>query len=152
MAYLTSPQLRRALASEDAYAIIDWHRLGDTWTAGGCWVLAAALHSILPRSSLVAVTDDGVVQHVLVRWSGRYWDADGGSSKQALLRRWRDVEGLRAPRLEEFDASVEEDSAGGQWHGDLYCPAGAVSDVRRFLLHEIPSLEAAARIAEREMS
>lgn len=67
---------------------------------------------------------DGVQHHVVVERSGWYFDADGATGAQALLRRWRTREGLRSPRLQPFAPQAAT---------DLVCPAGVVAELRREL-------------------
>jgi hypothetical protein len=115
------------LRSNEAYALLDRHPEieGSTWTAGGCWVLAEALHNMVPKSELVAVMSNGRPQHVLVKWKGRYWDADGSSSKAELLDRWEHEESVASPYVESFDPA---DAWGG-----LVCPVAAVRDTQQLL-------------------
>lgn len=97
--------LHAFLSSERAYQDL----LGPgyaTWTAGGCWILAQAIHKWLgPPTKLWAIVDGDApraVQHVVVSIGDFYLDGDGLSSQAALLRRWRDQEGIQRPRLMRF--------------------------------------------------
>jgi hypothetical protein len=116
--------LKRALSSHRAYAIIDRYSLGDTWSSGGCWVLAEALHQFLPGSELFTIVADKgageMPQHVVAKWKGRYWDADGSSTQAQLLKRWAELERLRAPRLVKFRPEAVE---------GIICPVSAVHEV-----------------------
>lgn len=117
----------KRLQSEEAYALLDRHPeiSGSTWTAGGCWVLAEALHNMLPKSELVAVMSAGRPEHILVKWKGSYWDADGGSSEEEVLERWEFEEGVESPYIEPFE---ESDAWGG-----LVCPVAAVRETQQLL-------------------
>lgn len=119
-------RLKRFFASARAYDLLDSdpETYGSTWSSGGCYVAATALHSLLPGSRLTAVVADGVQHHVVVELGGWYFDADGATGAQALLRRWRTRERLDAPRLQPF---VPQAAA------DLVCPAGVVAELRREL-------------------
>jgi len=65
------------------------------WTHGGCWKLASALHQYLgdDRTELWGVGDPlaGIAYHVSVRIGDCFIDADGASSEQELLARWRKI-------------------------------------------------------------
>lgn len=60
------------------------------WTSGGCFALAEGLVAGLPKSELWAVgqkcEDDWAAQHAVMRYQDKFYDADGESSKETLLR------------------------------------------------------------------
>ena len=98
--------IRRAVKSDEAYAILGKH---GTWTEGGCWILAAALKRLLGRRSRLAAvrrSDEPVAQHILVELDGAFLDADGISTREQLLRRWRDLEGIPNPSVTAMTAEM----------------------------------------------
>jgi hypothetical protein len=125
--------LRRYLASERAYTLLDASSLrGSTWTAGGCWALAQALHHLLDGSRLVALVDaSGVHQHVLVQLGDFYLDADGASTELAVERRWARRERLRLPKIRAFSRVQAE-------RGGIRCPSRLVVTLRDALATELP--------------
>lgn len=75
-----------------------------TWTAGGCWILAQALHQWLgEKSSLQALKNrgDDEVEHVVVKVGSCYLDGDGAWDKLGLLTFYKE-EGIKHPYLGEF--------------------------------------------------
>lgn len=96
---------------------------GPGWNDGGCRILAEAnliwLRGRAQRFVMIGRTmrsDVQKVHHVLVRVRfgdvERYLDGDGASTEAALLRRWRDLEGLVDPfLLADPDARHAEASA-----------------------------------------
>jgi hypothetical protein len=79
----------------------DW----GTWVAGGCRILAEALHGwIGPRSSMWALKGSRYhnVNHVVVRVGDCYLDGDGASTERALLKRWEEFELVPDPYLRPF--------------------------------------------------
>lgn len=115
-----------------------------SWVAGGCWVLAQALHHwIGPSSTLMAIyswpeylgdDDDKIPQHVVVRVADCYLDGDGASSEKELFLRWLNIENLIEPEL--VDADPEHLSA-----FDIQCPAGAVKDLSEALYRKFGDAE-----------
>ena len=98
--------LKLAVRTDESYEILGKN---GTWTAGGCWILAAALKRLLGTPSrLVAITRgrDDMPQHVLVELDGTFFDADGASTRGSLLRRWEAVEGVWDASLRPFDESM----------------------------------------------
>lgn len=107
-AHLSGPEigerLDAALEADESYEILD-EIAGGTWTAGGCWLLAATLAEILGlgSSALFALVDAArnpkAAQHVVLAYGGGYLDGDGWSTEEQLLFMWRNTEGLEDPRL-----------------------------------------------------
>lgn len=102
-------QVRAFLRTDAAYAILGDD--GDTWTAGGCWLLAAALGPLID-APLAAVwsREPGrapQLQHVILHvGEDCYLDADGAQTRRTLLRRMVKYERLTAPYVGAFDARV----------------------------------------------
>ena len=100
-------KLKRFLASKKMYDILGEE--GGTWTAGGCWILAEALHSWLgPGSELVAVGSSvNKVEHVAVRVEDGYFyyylDGDGFQTEEEFLRKMRELERISDPFIHQFD-------------------------------------------------
>jgi hypothetical protein len=80
--------------------------LGDgTWLAGGCWILADALHRwVGPSSSLKMVASDrSTSEHVVVRAGSWYLHASGVITEAELLDEMRRMERLVNPRIVDFN-------------------------------------------------
>ena len=74
----------------DSYKILDSHphTKGSTWQAGGCGVLAHALHKRMPGSKLVDVHNKktGHTEHVAVHHGDHVYDADGATPAKHYLK------------------------------------------------------------------
>jgi hypothetical protein len=119
-------KLKRFLNSKSGYKILDLE-IGETWNAGGCWLLAEVLHQLLDVSlfavwSFVGTT--AIQQHVVVEVGADcYVDADGASSEWGLLQKMIRVEGLVRPFVGDFNpARAVEDG--------ILCPAKSVQALR----------------------
>jgi hypothetical protein len=65
----------------------------ESWTAGGCLILAQALRSLLPEARIASLTADGRhVGHAVVLLDGWVLDGDGASTVAAFKRRWAEEE------------------------------------------------------------
>lgn len=130
--------LRRVMAKDEAYAIIDRYPeiRGTTWLSGSCMVLAVALRQWYPGFRYAGIAQGTLVHHVLVAHDGLYFDADGASTKTELRKRWREVEGLRGARVLWLDTPIvgEIRDQNGQ---TIACAPGAVADVRDYLTREL---------------
>lgn len=75
--------LREFINSDEVFSILPE---GD-WGAGGCWILARALKRLFgPPAKLWAVVTPGkVVQHVVVKYSGVFFDFLGAQTSQEVL-------------------------------------------------------------------
>jgi hypothetical protein len=110
-------RLQRELWHGAAFGLLPG--LSDPWSCGWldgyCCILAEALllwvcaagesvvSRVQPRLMLLA-GEGKEFDHVVLRLAGRwYLDGDGVSSRRVLLLRWEMHEGLRAPRLRDFD-------------------------------------------------
>ena len=91
--------IKTAMSSNAAYAILDSHPEtdGSTWQAGGCGVLAHALHKHLPNSKLVDVhnTDTGKTEHVAVHHGNHVYDADGATPAKTFIAKYKRREGIK---------------------------------------------------------
>lgn len=95
--------IKKIVGHSDAYCILDSDKNlgGSTWNSGGCYLLARALHQVLPNSDIVALYDyDDVMQHVLVYYNGMFYDADGASTERELLKRWEEEEYIDDPYID----------------------------------------------------
>ena len=76
----------------DSYKILDSHphTKGSTWQAGGCGVLAHALHKHLPGSKLIDVHNKktGHTEHVAVQHGEHVYDANGATPEKHYLKRF----------------------------------------------------------------
>lgn len=85
-------KVKRAMSSNHAYSILDSHHetKGSTWSAGGCGVLAHALHKHLPGSKLVDVHNKrtGHTEHMAVQHGDHVYDADGATHVKRFLQRF----------------------------------------------------------------
>lgn len=76
---------------------------GGTWTAGGCWLLAAALARwAQPRGEVVALARPNPVEHVVFRLGGWHFDGHGAATRRELIARWRGDEALRGATMTVF--------------------------------------------------
>jgi hypothetical protein len=110
----------------------------DTWLAGGCWVLARALHEWIGKGSEIwavysevgsdVLHPDIIPQHVVVKIGDCFLDGDGASNEAQLLKRWGEVEGLIYPELRPV--KIEELESVG-----IECPVGVVRDLVKALDH-----------------
>jgi hypothetical protein len=90
----------------------------DTWLAGGCWLLAEALHAwIGPRSSMWSLMGSQYhnVNHVVIRVGNCYLDGDGASTERELLKRWENEELVPKPYLRPFRPEEAQ---------NIECPVG----------------------------
>jgi hypothetical protein len=78
--------------SNDSYKILDSHphTKGSTWQAGGCGVLAHALHKHMPGSKMVDVHNKktGHTEHVAVQHGDHIYDADGATPTKHYLKKF----------------------------------------------------------------
>jgi len=95
--------LQKLLDSEASYRILGSE---GTWQAGGCGILSHALIKTLGLSKkhLMAVVDNqasdpNLIQHFVVKFNRGYLDADGLSSKESLLKKMKQVEFLKEPKI-----------------------------------------------------
>lgn len=93
-------KIKKATTSNNAsYGILDSHHdtHGSTWQAGGCGILAHALHKHLPGSKLVDVhnKDTGRTEHVAVHHGDHIYDASGATPAKSFLARYKKREGLQ---------------------------------------------------------
>lgn len=102
MGLVTTAEIGRVVkhfvANNESYEILDANG-GGTWSAGGCYLLAFALHKKfkLPLYALFGSNrPNGMIcnQHVVVKSGQFFIDADGTQAKQSLLRRWSKEEGF----------------------------------------------------------
>lgn len=121
-----SRALRAALYSPHGMRLLDASG-GGTWTAGGCLVLAAASARVFrcPVRGVVTRSQPLLLQHAVAELpvGGRllYADGDGLSTECALVRRWREDEGLEGAHLSPHDWR-------GCWNrqGDIWPGAGCI--------------------------
>lgn len=119
--------IRKTFRSAASYAIIDAHRLGDTWNAGGCWVAAAAIARCFGGDLIGVWVGDQMVTHVAVRKGDTIIDADGKPLPQeAFLRRYAKRE--RLPRL-----SIRPVDPSGAGMGGIRYSAEAVAEAAKLL-------------------
>jgi hypothetical protein len=122
-------RLEKYFASERSYCLLNRHQelCEGTWTAGGCWVAAEALARLLPKSELWTVYDHGTPQHVVVKYRGFFFDADGVFNALQMLNKMHKEEGLRVPVLLP---GLDREQA---FNVGLVCPTKAVRELEREL-------------------
>lgn len=91
------PQIKKLISSNKAYEILDADKEleGSTWAAGGCYVLARAIHKLYGGKLVFIKDGSGIAQHVMVKFGDKYLDSDGlqtatqkiKTSKQELVNR-----------------------------------------------------------------
>ena len=85
-------RIKKATSSNAAYKILDSHpsTKGSTWQAGGCGVLAHALHKHLPGSKLVDVHNKktGHIEHVAVHHGEHIYDANGATPTKHFIKKF----------------------------------------------------------------
>jgi hypothetical protein len=127
-------RLRAFLNTGRAYSVLDRTAArGGMWTAGGCAILAEAIHALLPSSRVLDLYDHrGGPQHVVVETpTGDLIDGDGVSIRRTLLRRWVRMEGLRPPlRFRPHDPARCHASG-------IPCAPEDIARIRRFLARAI---------------
>ena len=91
-------KLKKAANHNDAYHILDSHEgtKGGTPAAGGCGVLAHALHKHLPGSKLVDIHNKttGNTEHVGVHHGDHVYDAYGAHPAKHFVSRFQKREGV----------------------------------------------------------
>jgi hypothetical protein len=85
-------KIKAATGDNDSYKILDSHphTKGSTWQAGGCGVLAHALHKRMPGSKLVDVHNKktGHTEHVAVHHGDHIYDANGATPVKHYLKKF----------------------------------------------------------------
>lgn len=111
------------------------------WDMGGCWLLAQALHDLIPGSSMhwLVGTDfqkkerGPGPQHVMTRLGDFYLDGNGIYTKSELFQWWRDHEQFSELSLKPFDPDEARRLS-------VWCPANQherlLRDLNKYL--EIP--------------
>lgn len=85
----------------------------NSWTRGGCCVLAMALQQFLGRGKLWSLVRGGGVVHVVLELEpGVFIDADGAHTEDELQDTWSSTRlpGWREPYLEPFDLERAADN------------------------------------------
>ena len=99
-------RLKDFCGTVSSYRLLDGSSArGGTWTAGGCLILAHAMHVMLSakgEKTKVAILKNKVPQHAVcvVRLSNgadAFFDGDGISRRDGLLRRWLEEEDVAPP-------------------------------------------------------
>jgi len=110
--------LKRTLRTNAAYEVLG--DKVDTWTSGGCLLLATTLHEMF-GGELRGVWSNGILQHAVLKIGDVYVDADGTSTETQILARWRTEEGLTHPILGPYAAQP--------W----YCPRSRTKRLKAYL-------------------
>lgn len=80
----------QAVHRPEAYAILGpmIPKKRNSWTRGGCCVLAMALQRYLRRGRLMMLQRDGELVHVVLELDGYFIDADGAHTEDELENEW----------------------------------------------------------------
>jgi len=81
----------------------------NSWTRGGCCVLAMALQEYLGRGKLMMVSRGGGVVHVMLELGGVLIDADGAHTQAGVETTWGNPMGSPAS-VAPFDAGLANQS------------------------------------------
>lgn len=99
----------------------------NSWSEGGCWLLAQAVHDVIGEGSELAAVWDGnseLVDHVVVQIGDDcYLDAKGTRDEAELLDEAME-EGVGDPYIGPFDPRAT---------GRIRCPAAALHKLREEL-------------------
>lgn len=88
-----SVRLKKILDSVEAYYILDNFGGGGTWAAGGCKILADALNKYIDIPIYVVFnTENGIIEHFMVKVNDMLLDYDGIQSATEILNKMKDVE------------------------------------------------------------
>lgn len=123
-------QVSRIVGCEAGFALLNKYKL-ESWTAGGCAVLALALEKVLGGSTFWIVTPQPrpVFQHAVCFWDGVCLDADGAYTPDEMLAKYSGLEDpqrrLGRPRLVVGD---------GRKKPDVPQPAAAVRELADLLV------------------
>lgn len=134
-------EVARALWTPDAYKLLDRFGL-DTWSSGGCAVLAYALYKIVrgPATRLaVLVREDGTVDHVVFAVNVAYVDSDGAYTAAGMVDKLAELEGVHATLrpmskkyMRQIDFEVRQTGTGAIW-----CPPQAVDALAALLQDQV---------------
>ena len=117
-------ELRKLLRSNEAMQILnsDSESNGSGWNDGGCYVLAKSLQELIPSSELWGIFReggtgiDGKADHFIVKVGNTFYDGDGGSNTQQIIKRMYgdnpNLQNLVAKRASEKD--VHPDTPSGR--------------------------------------
>ena len=94
--------------------------------------MAEAVQRFLgPKAELVAVTSTmAPVEHVVVKFDGKYIDADGAFTKSEMLTKMRD-ERVTSPQLVPFSEQLKKKA-----EDELICPSTSVHELVALLKRE----------------
>jgi hypothetical protein len=99
--------IKKHANSNGAYKILDSHdsTKGSTPHAGGCGIVAHAIHKHLPGSKLVDVHNKktGHTEHVAVQHGEHIYDANGATPAKHFLKKWSKQEGKHDVELTPHD-------------------------------------------------
>lgn len=83
----------------DSYKILDNHPKteGSTWAAGGCGILAHALHKHLSGSRIVDIHNHrtGNTEHVAVQHGEHIYDSDGKHPVKNFINKYKKLENIK---------------------------------------------------------
>jgi len=144
-------ELREFLLSTEGQTVLPMDS-EESWTRGGCWVLAEALNGWLgEEASIWAIwnmTIDGI-DHMVVRIGNCYLDGDGAWSRSELLQRIQKISFGGRVSLRRFNAWE-----GGRFDwtkaSPLECPIDVVYDLQDALMKRFGDGEAISEILTSE--
>jgi len=108
--------VKKTMSSDAAYKILDSHPsvAGSTWNAGGCGILAHAIHRHIPGSKLVDVHNKrtGKTEHMAVQFSNTIYDGRGVSSARDYTKKFakHELKDHRDLELRDHDPTLAKKS------------------------------------------
>jgi uncharacterized protein YeaC (DUF1315 family) len=112
---ISSKNLKKALSTPEAYAILDDAIGSGTWSAGGCLLLAKALKILFPDGIILTLfghtkeQKEAIPQHVVLSLNGKLIDADGISTHDQMIKRWEKLEGVTVTKIDKYKDNQDAD-------------------------------------------
>lgn len=124
----------KTIATPEAYALLDRYLL-ESWSAGGCAVLAQAL-SRLTSGAMYALVDKktGQVEHFVTRVDSVYVDSDGAYTSSGIVAKFEALERRPGMSLRKVTQKLwAQVSIADDDDGAILCPPGAVDELVEML-------------------
>lgn len=119
--------ITRAVGCEEGFALLSRYGL-QTWTSGGCAVLAAALVEVLGAQPWTIVRlgralAEQRTEHVVAKLKGAYLDADGAYTGHGMLAKLEASDGVQGRLVHGLILA----------RSDIVCPPAAVMETAALL-------------------